>query len=258
MIFDSDLTACAQLVERADPDRFLATMAAPPDARRVLFPLYAMNVEVSRAPWVTEEATIAEMRLQWWRDVADEIGRGGPVRRHEVATPLAYVLTRDLAPVLDELVAVRRWDIYRDPFEDEAHLDAYLTASSGGLMWLAAQALGAKDEAPIRDVGYAAGVAAWFRAVPELETRKRVPLLDGTSKGVRRLAEGALDRLADARRNRAAIPIFARSALLGGWQAETMLRQAAKDPSRVGEGRLGQSGTRKRLSLMWQSATGRF
>ncbi|MEQ8366967.1 MAG: phytoene synthase, partial [Roseicyclus sp.] len=60
------LQACAELVARGDPDRFRATMAAPVDARRVLFPLYAFNIEVSRAPWVTAEPMIAEMRLQFW------------------------------------------------------------------------------------------------------------------------------------------------------------------------------------------------
>ena len=53
------LNACAALVERSDPDRFRATMAAPVAARRVLFPIYAFNVEVTRAPWVTQEVMIA-------------------------------------------------------------------------------------------------------------------------------------------------------------------------------------------------------
>ena len=33
MEFDDDLTACAQIVERGDPDRFAATMAAPVEAK---------------------------------------------------------------------------------------------------------------------------------------------------------------------------------------------------------------------------------
>ena len=41
--------ACAELVERGDPDRFRAIMAAPPEARAQLFPLYAFNLEVARA-----------------------------------------------------------------------------------------------------------------------------------------------------------------------------------------------------------------
>ena len=65
------LQACADLVARGDPDRFRATMAGPLAARRVLFPLYAFNIEVSRAPWVTGEPIIAEMRLQFWRYVIE-------------------------------------------------------------------------------------------------------------------------------------------------------------------------------------------
>src|SRR6056297_1992934 len=137
MEFDADLIACAQLVERGDPDRFAAVMAAPPQARQALFPIYAFNIEVSRAPWVTQEAMIAEMRLQWWRDALEEIGKGGPVRRHEVVTPLSQILDPESAAVLDRLVAARRWDIYKDAFEDEAHLDSYLRDTAAGLMWVA-------------------------------------------------------------------------------------------------------------------------
>ena len=99
MSFDADLIACAQLVEKGDPDRFTATMAAPVEARKVLFPIYAFNVEVAGAPWFTEEAMIAEMRLQWWRDAVEEIGEGKPPRAHEVVGPLAEVMGRaDIAP----------------------------------------------------------------------------------------------------------------------------------------------------------------
>jgi hypothetical protein len=66
------LQACAEMVARGDPDRFRAAMAAPLAARQMLFPLYAFNIEVSRAPWVTAEPIIAEMRLQFWRDVIEE------------------------------------------------------------------------------------------------------------------------------------------------------------------------------------------
>ena len=68
--------ACAALVERADPDRFTATMAAPPVARGPLWVLYAFNVEVARAPWASKEPMIAEMRLQWWRDVVENAASG--------------------------------------------------------------------------------------------------------------------------------------------------------------------------------------
>ncbi len=256
--FDDDIKACAALVHRADPDRFMAVMAAPITVRPMLFPLYALNVEVARAPWVTQEAMIAEMRLQWWRDALQEIAEGQTVRRHEVVTPLSRVLSPHLAAMLDEYVSVRRWDIYRDPFEDEAHFDAYINHSAGSLMVAAAQVLGSADDTVLRDFGYSVGVANWFRAIPDLEARGRIPLLNGTPEGVRALAEKALDRLKSARSNASGVSAEARPALYAGWQAEWVLRHAVARPDRVAAGDLAQGEIRRRLSLMWTVASGRW
>jgi hypothetical protein len=254
MGFDADLTACAALVERGDPARFRAAMAAPVPARRVLFPLYAFNIEVARAPWVTQETMIAEMRLQWWRDVCEEIAEGGPVRRHEVATPLADVLDAEDARLLDELVAARRWDVYRDAFEDADHFARYLDQTSGNLTWVAARRLGAADEAVIRDAAYGAAVAAWLLAIPELEAAGRVPLLDGTAEGVRALALGAQQRLTGARTRRGVVPKPARAALLHVGQADAVLKAAIWDPSAVAGGRLPTADP----GLAWRALTGRW
>ncbi|WP_170413542.1 squalene/phytoene synthase family protein [Ruegeria atlantica] len=256
--FDEDVKACAALLHRADPDRFMAAMAAPVPARAVLFPIYALNIEVARAPWVTQEPMIAEMRLQWWRDALQEIAEGPTVRRHEVVTPLSRVLSPHLASMMDEYVAVRRWDIYRDPFEDEDHFDAYINHSAGTLMVVAAQALGSADEEVVRDFGYAVGVANWLRAIPDLEARGRIPLLDGTPAGVQRLAEKAYERLKRARTRRRSVSTKAAAALHAGWQTELVLKQAIVRPNRVAAGTLGPGEIRRRLSLMAQAATGRW
>ncbi len=200
MSFDADLAACAALVEKADPERFAATMASPVAARPVLFPLYAFNIEVSRAPWVTQEPMIAEMHLQWWRDALEEIATGGPVRRHEVVTPLQGILDKDGAQTLDRSVAARRWDIYKEAFEDAAHFDAYIDQTAAGLMWTAAQALcrqagqrlDAACEEAVRGVGQAAGFARFLQAVPALEAQQRVPLIDGRPVANAALAQAAL------------------------------------------------------------------
>lgn len=256
--FGADLVACAEVVERGDADRFRAAMAAPPAAREVLFPLYAFNVEVARAPWVTLEPMIAEMRLQWWRDALEEIAGAGPVRRHEVVTPLAAILTADMAERLDEVVAARRWDIYKESFEDRTHFDRYIDQTSGTLMWTAARLLGQTDEAPVRDIAFAAGVAGFLRAIPTLEDAGRVPLLDGTPDGVRSLASKALRRLSDGRAQQGRIVVSARPALLPAWQAGAILKQAQAQPERVAAGLLGQSGAKSRLSLMLKSTLGRI
>lgn len=246
--------ACAAVVEKGDPDRFTATMAAPVAVRARLFPLYAMNVEVSRAPWVTQEPMIAEMRLQWWRDALAEIAGGGEVRRHEVVSPLATVLSAGQAALLDDLVLARRWDAYRDAFEDEAHFRGYIDQTAGHLMWVAAQSLGATDEQPVRDIAFGAGVAQFLRAVPELEARGRIPLVDGRTDAVRVLAEGALAQLRRGRKAR--FPRAARPALWPAWQAEGLLKQVVDDPRRVADGTLGLSEFARRAGLMSRALLG--
>lgn len=227
--------ACADLVRRSDPDRFRAAMAAPVAERAVLLVLYAFNLEVVKAPWVTQEPMIAEMRLQWWRDVIEEIAAGKPARAHEVAGPLSGIVTPQMAPVLDRMIAARRWDIYKDPFEDAAHFDAYLRETAGGLVWsamLALKADGAAEEAAIR-WGAAAGLARYLVALPELEARGRVPLLDGRPEAIAGLASKGLTALCDGR---AALRGAPRGALIEGWMAEPTLRVIARRPECLFEG----------------------
>jgi phytoene/squalene synthetase len=254
------LDACADLVARADPDRFAAVLAAPVAARRVLLPLYAFNVEVSRAPWVTGEPMIAEMRLQWWRDALEEIGAGRSPRAHEVVVALAPLLDRAAAETLDRAVAARRWDVHSEPFADEADFADYLDATSGGLMWTAARALGAAPETEpvVRDFAWGAGLAAFLRAIPELEARGRKPLPDGRPGAVQVLAREGLARIARARRSRHGLARSAAPALYAGWQAAAVLRQAAADPGRVAGGALGLSEFSRRARLLALGLTGRW
>ena len=249
------LQACADIVARGDPDRFAAAMAAPVDARRVLFPLYTFTVEVARAPWVTSDPMIGEMRLQWWRDALEEIAEARPVRRHEVTTPLATVLDAEAARALDRLITARRWDLYKDAFVDQAHFDSYIAETGGTLMWVAARALGALPdaEATVRTFGAATGLVRYLAAVPELESRGRIPLVDGRPDAISGLAEQALNSIADSRALRKSLPPQARPALIEGWQTRPLLKQITRSPGRVAAGQVGLSPFRKKLTLLLQA-----
>lgn len=242
------LNACAAIVGKGDPERFRAVMAASLSARRVLFPLYAFNVEVTRAPWVTKEPMIAEMRLQWWADVLEEIASGGVVRKHEVVDVLREVLDVQGAKDLMPLVAARRWDIYSDAFEDAAHLDEYIDATSGALMWTATRLIGGEDEVRVRNFAYGVGVANFLRAIPVLEDRGRKPLVDGTSDGVRELAAKAL-----ARHKKGAVP---KDVALAGFLTKATLKRAVKDPQRVVQGALELGPFAQGMQLMRMSLLG--
>ncbi len=258
IVSQNDMQACAELVQRGDPERFMAVMAAKPAAREVLLPIYAFNVEVARAPWVTQESMIAEMRLQWWRDALDEIREGKIVRRHEVVTPLAQVLSAEEAAVLDQLIEARRWDIYKDPFEDIAHQTRYLEQTGGGLLLAAARSLGPCSDQVALDAGYALALANWFQAIPALEAQKRIPLVDGRPEAIAALAVDGLKRLFKSRARRGEVSREAAQAFLCLSQVETILTQVSKQPERVAEGALGMSEFGKRAGLLMRSISGRW
>jgi 15-cis-phytoene synthase len=158
--------------------------------------------------------------------------------------------------VLDVLIGARRWDVYSDAFEDAGHFDRYLEETSGGLMWLAAKACGAPDrvEPAARAFGWASGLANFLRAVPELEARGRIPLVDGRAEAVRGLAAKGLAKIAAARRERRALG----PAMLAGWQAEALLRQVVAKPLVVAEGAMGVSEFERRGRLAWAAVSGRW
>ncbi len=246
------IAACAELVRKGDPDRFLAVMAAPAAVRARLFVLYAFNLEVARAPWVSEQPLMGQMRLTWWRDVVENAASGA-ARAHEVAGPLHDLIREAALPVdvLDRLVAARHWDLASEPFTDDAALWTYLDDTAGGLMWLAVRACGGADETAARALGQAAGLAAFLRAVPELAARGRAPLPDRAPEAIRALAAGGLARLDTGRGLRS-------PAKLAAWMARPVLTRARRDPAAVLAGRLAPSEFARRGGLLWSGLTGRI
>lgn len=254
----NDVTACAEIVERGDPSRFRAIMAAPADARPNLFVFYAFNIEVARAPWASQEAMISDMRLQWWYDVLEAIETGSDVARHPVATPLAEILSTQDAGDLKGLVEARRWDIYRDPFEDQAALEEYIHQTSAVLIRISAHSLGEGEPQALENYGWAVGCANYLSAIPALLSQKRVPLVDGRPEAVKALAQTGLDKLKRARASARTISKPTRAALLVGWEAEAKLAQAKAHPERVIDGLEQLNPIRSSLRLLWQASTGRF
>lgn len=256
------LDACAALVEAGDPDRFLAAMAAPPPARVRLWPLYALNLELARAPWASAEPIVAEMRLQWWVDTLDRIAVGERPRTHEVAGPLADLIAETGQPIapLQAIAEARRLDCWGGPFASEDDLLAYLADTSGNLMLAAGQALDAPEAAHpvLQDAGLATGIANWLVAVPDLIARGRAPLPDASPEGIAALARAGLASLARARKTRRALPATAIPALYPAWQAGPILSRAAAAPARVTEGGLRLPEFTRRFRLLLTASTGRI
>ncbi|MEM7470195.1 MAG: squalene/phytoene synthase family protein [Pseudomonadota bacterium] len=250
------LEACAELVEEADPDRFATARLADTDVQRILWPLYAFNIEVTRAPWVTQETMIAEIRLQWWRDALEEIREKKQVRSHAVTLPLSEVLDPESAMVLDRLVEARAWDIYSDPFPLKDAFDAYIDATYGGLFWTAARLIGSVPETVVRKFAYGCGVAAMLRAAPELTRRRRNPLPVDDAAGYEALARAAMQALSTACQGHRDVSHPHAPLMLSGWLAKPTLKAALSDPERAFERGIQLSEFSRRARLFKLSTLG--
>ncbi len=255
---DDDVIACAKLVEKGDPVRFRAVMAVPARCRPVLFALYAFNLETARAPWMSQETMIAEMRLKWWHDALEEIANGTPQRRHEVVTPLSNMLTPSNAHVLQRLVTARQWDIYKDPFANQAEFEAYIEATSTSLLYVAASMLGKFKNDVVDQFGYASGLARFFLAVPKLINNGRQPLLDTSPDALRMQAQTGLGRMRSARANRKSISKEAGYAFLGGWQTGAILKNVLRHPEKIIHGGILHEERTHSTALMIRRLTGRW
>ncbi|OWY15471.1 hypothetical protein B6V72_02495 [Thioclava sp. F34-6] len=242
----ASLQASAEAVRQGDPDRFAATMAAPAELRDRLWPLYAANLEIARAPWASSEPMVAEMRLQWWVDALEALSeqREPP---HEIGPALVSVA----APARHLIAAAeaRRADCWPEPFDDISSLWAYLDQTSGALYWAAAEALGAPNEAEIavRSFGAGAGLAALLQAWPDLAARGRPPLAAPDAETLRQLAAEGQARLEPARKLRLGA---AKAALLPGWQARAVLARAHGSDDPLAPGALVLSEFRRRSGLL--------
>ena len=243
------IAACAEIVRRADPDRFLAVMAGPVETRRKLFPLFAMNVEISRAPWVTNEPLIAMMRLQWWHDALEEIAAQATVRSHEVVSELAEVLNPEQAQALVPVAEARKWDVETKAFDDLSHLNAHLGATSGVLTSVATEVCGGPPDVG-RQIGFGIGAANWLIAVPALMARGLKPLPGDPSDAISALAAEALKTWPNPRSHRSSVPAACLPVFWTGMAARPVLERARRDPVSVLEGRVAISEFRKRLRLI--------
>lgn len=155
----------AQL-KSVDPDRLRAAVFADKAGRERLQLLYAFHYELAKVPELVSEPMIGQIRYQWWRDAIAEIYEGKPVRKHEIATPLAKMLIEYDVPRfwLDRLIDGRERDLDPQPFKTIDEAKDYCQQTSGVLMQIAVKILGAEPDDAVLAAGEAWGLTGLARA----------------------------------------------------------------------------------------------
>ena len=233
MIFDDDVKFCASLVETSDPHRFRSIMAAPKKLRPYYFVIFAFNIEVSRAPYLTKEPMIAEIRIQWWLDALDEIIERKIVRKHAVATPLAKSIEKAQAKKLQKVVLARKWDINSDKFESFYDLKNYLYDSTVILLQVASGSDFISSNKRFQDAGMAIALANYLVATPELKRLGKVPLPGLLLNQIGQQCEIALNNLKLAKTDLKNFTEQERWVLFTGWKSWKILRAVASNPENL-------------------------
>jgi phytoene synthase len=169
-----------RIAREGDPDRSLAVLFAPPDARPDLFALYAFNVELARIAEQVSEPDLGAIRLQWWREVIERATHG-EAAGHPVADAVGAMI-KDRALPLEHIAALidaRTFDVATRIMPDWPALEAYLRDTAGALFALAAECLGAREPSLARAAaasGIAYGLTGLMRALPVHAREGRVYL----------------------------------------------------------------------------------
>ncbi len=276
------LSYCGGEVRRQDPDRYLCTLFAPADRRDDLFALYAFNQEIARVREQVSQPMLGEIRLQWWRD-GIAAAYEGTARNHPVLVALAGTIRRRdlrLEPFAD-LIDARSRDLDDSPMPDLKALEAYVAATSAGVVRLALAILdvrGTRADAVAYHVGVGFGLAGLLRAVPFHARSRRVMLpvnvmaaeaLDAADvvrgqggialrRTVAAVAELARAHIAAARGLRQGLPRTAVPALLPASLAASDLDRLAAVAHDPFAGSLARPAAGRSIMLTLRALRGRF
>ncbi len=170
-----------RIAKSGDPDRSLAALFAPREARADLFALIAFNVELARIAEIVTEPGLGAIRLQWWHEAIDRAAKEGEATGHHVADAIGAAMSKGKLSRarIDALIDARNFDIETRIMPDWAALEAHLAATSGGLFALGGECLGSRGpslEKAATQAGLAYGLTGLMRALPVHAVSGRVYL----------------------------------------------------------------------------------
>lgn len=159
----------ADLVRKADEDRYLSVLYAPEGKRQALLSIYAFDAEIARVRDLVSEPMPGEIRLQWWRDI---LSAGEPGGGHPIAAALLETIANHRLPrqsFLDYLEA-RTFDLYDDPMPSRTDLEGYCGETVSAVFQLAALVLDADAAAQAAGLsghaGCLTGIIRLLRLMP--------------------------------------------------------------------------------------------
>ncbi len=271
--------APGDLVRRLDPGLFLTALFAPEPGRGRLLLVYAVDLELARSVQPARKADagplIAQMRLQWWRDLLEAAEAGAEPRAHEVAGPLGAAVAEGRLPAAPIRAMIEGYAREIDPELAPENFRPWAEQRFGGRLAAGLAALGAAaPDALVAEAGAALGAAFALKTAAPMAAEGRTLLPGLPPAGRAGLAEGRLEpevarlaagvakegreALARARAAARGLARPARPALLPLWEGGRILARAARQPEALLGGDLAPGPARRAAGLAYAALTGRI
>jgi 15-cis-phytoene synthase len=170
---------CQDRAARSGSSFYYSFLFLPEARRRAIIALYAFCREVDDAVDETSDASVARLKLAWWRTQVAAIYTGKP--QHPVALALAecvepYRISRGQ---LEEVIDGMQMDLERNRYESFEALRLYCHRVAGVVGLLSAEIFGYTDRATLdyaHDLGVAFQLTNIIRDVGEDARRGRIYL----------------------------------------------------------------------------------
>ena len=168
MLTDKNSDYWSDHVRTYDYDRYFAATFCSPETRAALLTLYAFNLEIATISEKVSEPLAGEMRLQWWREVIEQIYAGESVR-HDLAQDLVRVIERHDLPRsrFERMIDARSREFDPAAMRGVEDLEQYAEESAGNLAALACRICGRTDRIhAVVGLGTAWALAGMLRSIP--------------------------------------------------------------------------------------------
>ena len=233
--------AAAQVRDQ-DHDRFHLALAAPRQVQEGWLALAAFNLELARTASRVSDPNLGLIRLEWWREVLQEIDGNGPVRGHEVARSLESIGANLDTTNLSLMINARAQDLEERPFADVEALRAYLLQTAGVLQTAQAGLLGLEGyEGMSNHLGCAFGFVGCARALAAGRAGElRLPEawmaepLEGIAEAIGQAAMH-LDRAQELRKEHSD-PKALRSVFATGYVVQAWINRLSRRAVKLGQG----------------------
>lgn len=165
---------CSDLVRKYDSPSFTLSHFIQPHAQPAYLAIRAFNIEISRIPDIVSNATIGQMRHQFWKDTINKTFDKNPPNEPVAVLLASYMNDTGIRlnkAWFQKVISSREQALLRPGFSSLTNLETYSESTYSTLLYLTLSALPLNSltaDHVASHVGKAAGIAAILRGVPLL------------------------------------------------------------------------------------------